>query len=176
MSYVFEYRDETIWEPSTEAAKLLLVSISHIETRLGINSGLTEYMSDTMDVDLEGVSRFLIAVRHWANLNNASMNILTRPVVVHLAAMLYCNESCPLEVERGYPADWIEEARQLARTNMRRPTDLDLQRGRSELAPPIPSSCDQKKAVSSTLVGETGVQFSECSRFQNASHWPFSLR
>jgi hypothetical protein len=129
MSYVFECRDETIWEPSTEAAKLLLVSISHLETRLGINSGLTEYMSDTINVNLEEISRFVIAVRHWANLTNISMHTLIRPVVVHLAAILYCNDSCAMEVELGYPADWIDEARQLARTNMRRPPDLDLQRG-----------------------------------------------
>ncbi len=32
------------------------------------------------------------------------------------------------------------------------------------------------RAVSFTLVGGTGDQLQEKSRFQNASHWPFSLR
>jgi len=33
-------------------------------------------------------------------------------------SLLYCGDASVEEVERGYPVDWINEARNLARTNM----------------------------------------------------------
>jgi hypothetical protein len=120
MSYIFEHRDEAIWEPSIDVAKLLLAATSHLENRLGIKSGLTEYMSDTIDVNFDEIRQFLITLRHWANLENRSMAIIIKPIFIHLMSLLYCSGSSFEEVERGYPADWIDESRQLARTSMRR--------------------------------------------------------
>jgi Family of unknown function (DUF6086) len=121
MSYLFEHRDEAIWEPSIDVARLLLVATSHLESRLGIKSGLSEYMSDTVDIDFEQLADFLIALREWASLENKSMEILIKPIFVHLMSLLLCGGSSVEEVERGYPVDWTIEARDLARTNMRRP-------------------------------------------------------
>jgi len=72
MSYLFEHRDEAIWEPSTEVAKLLLVETSYLETRLGIKSGLVEYMADTVEVQFEQLREFLTTLRGWVNLQNKS--------------------------------------------------------------------------------------------------------
>jgi Family of unknown function (DUF6086) len=119
MSYLFEHRDASIWEPSTEAAKLLLAATSHLEDRLGIESGLTEYMSDTVDVRFDQLRRFLTALRGWVNPENTSMAYLVKPVFVHLMSLLYCGDPSADEVGRGYPLDWVHEARELARTNMR---------------------------------------------------------
>ncbi len=56
MGYVFEHGNETIWGPSIGVARLLLASIAPLENRLGIKSGLTEYMSDTIEVDFAQLS------------------------------------------------------------------------------------------------------------------------
>jgi Family of unknown function (DUF6086) len=66
MSYLFEHRDEPIWEPSVDVARLLLAATSHLEVRLGIKSGLTESMSDTIDIDFVPVSQALEADRERA--------------------------------------------------------------------------------------------------------------
>jgi hypothetical protein len=120
MSYLFEHQDKPIWEPSIDVARLLLAATSHLENLLGIKSGLAEYMSDTIDVDFGQLSRFLIALRHRVNLENRSMEIFVKPIFVHLMALLYCGGTSLGEIEQGYPGDWIDESRQLARTNMRR--------------------------------------------------------
>ena len=134
MSYLFEHRDEPIWEPSIDVARLLLAATSHLENRLGIKSGLTEYMSDTIDIDFDELSRFLVALRHGANLENRSMHMLIKPLFVHLMSLLYCGGCSFEEVERGYPAEWIDESRQLARTNMRRADGQTLADRRSDRA------------------------------------------
>src|SRR5262249_51762909 len=119
MSYLLEHRDEAISEPSIEAAKLLLAATSHLEDRLGIESGLTEYMSDTVDVRFDQLRHFLTALRGWVHPENTSMAYLVRPVFVHLMSLLYCGDPSADEVGRGYPLDWVQEARDLAQTNMR---------------------------------------------------------
>ena len=48
--------------------------------------------------------------------------------------------------------------------------------GRCLLALPRTSARSDLRAVGVTLVGGTGDQLRENSRFQKASHWPFSLR
>jgi hypothetical protein len=129
MSYMFEHRDEPIWEPSADVARLLLATTSHLEDRLGIKSGLTEYMSDTINIDFEQLSRFLLALHRRVNLENQSMKILIKPIIVHMMSLLYCGGTSFEEVERGYPDDWIDESRQLARTNMRRADGLETGTG-----------------------------------------------
>jgi hypothetical protein len=119
MSYLFEHRDEAIWEPSIEIAKLLLAEISHLESRLGVKSGLNESMSDTVDIDFDQLAGFLVALRKWANLENTSVSMLIKPLFVHLMSLLYCGDSSPEDVGRGYPDEWLNEARRLARTNMK---------------------------------------------------------
>ena len=126
MSYLFEHRDEAIWEPSMEVARLLLVTTSYLESRLGIPSGLTEYMSDTVDIKFDQLAGFLIALREWANLDNKSMKTIIKHIFIYLMSLLYCGSSSVEEVERVYPVDWITEARDLARTNMRRAGDRTL--------------------------------------------------
>ncbi len=76
MSYLFEHRDEAIWEPSIEVARLLLAATSYLESRLGIPSGLDEYMSDTVDVEFDQLAGFLSALLEWANLDNKSMKLI----------------------------------------------------------------------------------------------------
>ena len=126
MSYLLEHRDEVIWEPSIEAAKLLLVATSHLESHLKIEICLYEYMWYTVDIRFDQLRRFLVAFRGWANLENKSMDLLMRPVVVHLMALLHCGDPSVNGVELGYPLDWVHEARELARTNMRRAGDRVL--------------------------------------------------
>lgn len=118
MSYVFQHEDKTIWEPRNGVAGLFLASISHIENRLGIGSGLTETMSDTIEVDFAQFSRFLVALPRKINLENSSMRILVRPIIVHLMALLYCGGDSFTDIERGFPDEWVDESPQLARTNM----------------------------------------------------------
>jgi hypothetical protein len=120
MSYLFEHRDEAVWEPSLDVAGLLLSTIGHLESRLGIKSGLDVYMSDTVDVRFDQLHRFLVALREWASLENTSLALLLRPVFVHLMSLLYCGDPSAAEVERGLPPPWIQEARDLAQANMRR--------------------------------------------------------
>jgi Family of unknown function (DUF6086) len=126
MSYLFEHRDEAIWEPSIEVARLLLAATSYLESRLGIPSGLDEYMSDTVDVKFDQLAGFLVALREWANLDNKYIKIIIYYIFINLMYLLYCGSSSVEEVERGYPVDWIAEARDLARMNMRRAGDQTL--------------------------------------------------
>jgi hypothetical protein len=94
MRYLFEHRDEAVWEPGVEVARLLIAATSHLETRLGIPCGFTEYRSDTVDIQpgqlQRFLQRFLMDLREWANLENTSIALLIRPVFVHLMSLLYC--------------------------------------------------------------------------------------
>jgi hypothetical protein len=119
MSYLFEHHDRTIWPPSKVVAELLLANVRSMENRLDLESGLTEYMSDTVEVECDTLAAFLLAVRKWANPDNPSMEILIRGVVIHLVALLLCGDVSVEKVECAYPTDWIEDARVLARTNTR---------------------------------------------------------
>ncbi len=47
------------------------------------------------------------------------MRTLVRPIIVHLMALLYCGGDSFADVERGFPNEWVDESRQLARTNMK---------------------------------------------------------
>ena len=118
MGYLFECQDKTIWSPSKDVAELLLVEVRFIENRLAAPSGLTEYMSDTVDVDFTILSEYLRLLRGWVNLENRSARLLVKGVVVHLLALLACGDVSPRDVARMFPDDWVVEAQFLARKSM----------------------------------------------------------
>src|SRR5262245_16409316 len=101
MSYIFEHRVETVWQPSKDVADILLMNIRYIESRAGLKSGLTEYMSDTINIEFDVLASFLLGLHGWANADNKSMQILIRGVVIHLLALLLCGDSPGRELERG---------------------------------------------------------------------------
>ena len=59
MSYVFEVNDDTIWSPSMIAGGFFMCQVRHFERILSVASGLTESMSDTIQVDADGLSTIL---------------------------------------------------------------------------------------------------------------------
>jgi hypothetical protein len=118
MIYIFEHRDKTIWSPSKNVAEIFLGNARHLESHLKIESGLTESMSDTIEVDFDVLNDFLLKMRDRINFNNDSMRMLVRGAVVHLLALLLCGDGTPDKIEGGYPSDWIDEARLLARRGM----------------------------------------------------------
>jgi hypothetical protein len=118
MGYLFEHQDKAVWSPSRVVAELFLTEVRYVEGRLAVPSGLTEYMSDTIEIDFEALSRYLQALRKWLNLENNSVRMLIRGVVVHLLALLVCGDGLADEVAHIYPEDWVDEARSLARSNM----------------------------------------------------------
>jgi hypothetical protein len=123
MSYIFEHHDETVWTPSKDVADILLMNVRDLESRIGLKSGLMEYMSDTIEVEFDVLAAFLLPLGTWANPDNKSMQILIRGVVIHLFALLLCGDFPARGLDCAFPTDWIEEARVLAETNMKR---LDL--------------------------------------------------
>lgn len=117
MGYLFESKDKTVWSPSMDVGRCFLSQVRHIEERLEIASGLGEVISDFIEIDFEGVSRFLQQIGIWANLENRSMQLLSKGVIVHLLALLSCS-ALPKQIEGLYPCDWVQEAKSLSRFNM----------------------------------------------------------
>lgn len=118
MAYIFEQNNRTIWSPSKNVAEFFLGSVRHLENLLKIESGLTESMSDTIEVDFDALNSYLLAIRDWINLDNDSMRILVRGTMVHLLALVLCSDGSLDKLVDSYPSDWIDEARSLARHHM----------------------------------------------------------
>ena len=123
MSYVFEVNDDTIWSPSMIAGGFFISQVRQLERILSLPSGLTESMSDTIQVDVECLSAFLRKLSASGLIDNTSVNALARGTVVHLIALLQCAAGCGKEVGALFPGEWITEALYLASRNMlSRPT------------------------------------------------------
>lgn len=118
MSYLFEHCDKMIWSPSKNVAEIFLVNVRCLESHLKIESGLTESMSDTIEVDFDVLADFLLKTRGRINFDNDSMRILVRGTIVHLLALHLCGDGTLDKIVDGYPSDWINEARLLARRGM----------------------------------------------------------
>jgi len=118
MGILFECGDQTIWSPSREVALYFLAQVRHLETRMGASCGLSEVVSDTVEIDHERLRSFIESVATWTNVNNLSMGQLLRPAMVHLLAIL---GSCSAVAETllvPFPREWVEEAGSLGRRAM----------------------------------------------------------
>ncbi len=117
MGFLFECEDKTVWSPSMDVGKNFLAQVRHLEEQLKTASGVGLVISDFVEIDFHGIANFLQQIGGLANLQNRSMQLLLKGVVVHLLALLCCS-ALPNHLEALYPPDWVEEARTLSRSNM----------------------------------------------------------
>ena len=112
MGCVFESQDVTIWKPSQNVGRLFLCCLREIESILCHESGLVEYMSDTIEVDQKKLMAFILDAAIQLNLSNRSLSCLVGSVFSHLVAMLILADS---SVNVEFPAEWKSGADQLLR-------------------------------------------------------------
>jgi Family of unknown function (DUF6086) len=114
MGQLFECNDETIWSPSRDVGLYFLAQARHLELCLKVPSGLVEAMSDTIEIDVVGLTRFLISLGKWTNLDNSSMKLLLNGVVLHLLALLGSCIPLPEDLLVLFPNTWTDDAKSLA--------------------------------------------------------------
>jgi hypothetical protein len=118
MGHIFESKDQTIWSPSRDVALCFLAQIHHLEDRLEMHSGLSETMSDVIEIDYVVLHSFIVQIGKWANFSNSSICLLLRGVVVHLLALLSSAAPLPDSILALYSSEWTDEARLTARRAM----------------------------------------------------------
>lgn len=99
---------------------LFLSQVRDLEKESDLPSGLKEYEADTVDVDFSKLSMFLRKLASWANLDHPSLVLLLKGVVVHLLALSSCNTLDPSPLDFKFPREWLDEAKSLATTRMKR--------------------------------------------------------
>lgn len=113
MGYIFEIADSLVWSPSHNVARLFLASVRQLEEQIEMSSGLTEPMSDTIEVNCVMLAEFLRTVFATRNLDHRSMFLLLRGPLVHLLALLMATDSAAIESLSQAPNEWIAEANAL---------------------------------------------------------------
>jgi hypothetical protein len=126
MGHVFESNDQTIWCPSRDVALCFLAQVRYFESRLTTGSGLSEVMSDTIDINYRQLARFIAAAGTVTNIDNRSMRLLTKGAIVHLMALLLSGIPLTNDIVALFPDDWINDAMLLSRESMIRIDAKDL--------------------------------------------------
>jgi hypothetical protein len=120
MGHIFEINDQTIWSPSREVALCFLSQVRYLEGRLNAASGLTESMSDTLDINCQQLTIFLEQIGKQINLENNSLRILMTGVVIHLLAILSACGGLPANFQTIFPAIWVKDCLDLSVKSMQR--------------------------------------------------------
>jgi hypothetical protein len=120
MGHIFELNDQTIWSPSRDVALCFLSQVRYLEGRLNAASGLTESMSDTLDINSQQLTEFLAQIGKHINLENNSIRILMAGVVIHLLAILSASRGLPASFQTLFPPIWLKDGLDLSAKAMQR--------------------------------------------------------
>ena len=118
MGFVFEVSDREFWGPSLNTGRVFLSQLKLIEQILEEKSGVSEYMPDTINVELEQLSSFTRSLLSSNLMSNKSLRVLCAGVVRHLVAFLICNCALSDELRETVSCDDLQSAADLAQTLM----------------------------------------------------------
>jgi hypothetical protein len=121
VGYVFDVEDETFWSPSQNSARIVMSQVQLLESIVGVPSGLVESMSDTVDVDLNKLRKFVLTVQQNECLKNESMRLCLAGVFIHLLAILICHSALPSDVANSIDHDYMAQASKIAKRHMKKP-------------------------------------------------------
>lgn len=121
MSWVFEYKNVEIWGPGRISGQVFLSQVRCLETLMGVEAGLTEYMSDTVEVDFPLLVRFLEQLSVWLNsFGSDTVALLLRGAVVHLLAIAMTSSDNKITTNSAsFPKAWIQEAEAIKQRYMK---------------------------------------------------------
>ena len=98
---------------------VFLSQIYFLDGAIQVGAGFYDNQSDEVEIDFDKLDSFLAElVKRFRLDDSSSITPLLRGLVVHSVALLDCGKKAGFSLQHQIPADWIEEAKELATHSM----------------------------------------------------------